>query len=415
MESETNMLNSGSKFNLVGKFNISEVEISLSASGLDTISLVIIIVTVVIVVVIMVVAIWLCLRKKPVPQEDQEQHVEIQIKQGESNSAQLKQFIKAENQSNAVENKDAAMNRMDVNQSELAGSTFSNIGDKSLNATERKLISNQEKGMSMRDSFREQESEQAEPNDRAEKKTPTNLTNIEASFRNDLYKIDTQGDKIKALIEGNLRPSEHNMADVNYYKPNEKTTKDIAAENIYNYTDGNRGDFYSEAAEENDPDIDNDPEVDYTDFHKKYYHQNNKENITFKNRNSNLTNKASLSISNNKTNPQTEVTNTKYTSNQKDMEQDMSPDEFYEDDEEENEEYKNYINNMNNYKNSKTQNQKEHKGSLSYKADNGDMLDELGKEVDDDYYYNFENTNKNSNNPPPIKKRRASTSKRKSK
>ena len=124
----------------------------------------------------------------------------------------------------------------------------------SMSTTDRKLLGQTIEPSSyrdMKDSF-----VIPEVNNENDREKAKNISYVEASFRNDLYNhVDTKEDKIKDLIEkANLahKPILEYRVEP---KEEEKTSKDHAAENIINYTDGNRADFYSEANEDNfDPD-----------------------------------------------------------------------------------------------------------------------------------------------------------------
>jgi hypothetical protein len=323
------------------KFDTSKIEVKISSAGLDLATLIIIIVCGVLGVIILVIGVFLCVRKKKqkIQEEDEKQKVEIEAKQ-EKNLAEMKQFIKVPNPEEKSFEEDNIKKEQDN----------TNYGEKS--TTDRKLLndrSNNTVDINTKDIFQLNIENEIKKSEASE---------LEASFRVDLYKLDTKQDKLKDLIDSNLNNPNKRGSVYQYeeHKNVEKTSKDLAADNINIYSEGNRGDFYSEAGDEPEPDLEHELEYyhsnsnQYQSYPKKNHEENKKymdHDDEFKDHN----NIFSMVMKNDKNAAKSNLTKatdaTKATSNNhKDMEQEMSPDEFNNDDEDYYE-YSQYIKNLN--------------------------------------------------------------------
>jgi hypothetical protein len=221
---------------------------------METTMLIIIIAGSVVFLIILGIIIYCCSKKKNEPDNKKDSEmVEIQVDINKKNTdhpiLNQKQNIQPENSFNAEEiYQNLKLPTKDI---PLKDSTTY-----SMSTTDRKLLGQSNEPSSyrdMKDSF-----VIVHDNEKAK-----NISYVEASFRNDLYNhVDTKEDKIKDLIEkANLA----NKPILEYRvepKEEEKTSKDLAAENIINYTEGNRADFYSEANEENFDPEEQDAEIE---------------------------------------------------------------------------------------------------------------------------------------------------------
>jgi hypothetical protein len=81
--------------------------------------------------------------------------------------------------------------------------------------------------------------------------------NAEASFKIAISNLDGRGEdkEIRELVTRKMAPQKvGNVRSSAVYSSNSGATKDIIANNIYNYTEGKREDFYTEGSEEQDED-----------------------------------------------------------------------------------------------------------------------------------------------------------------
>jgi hypothetical protein len=74
--------------------------------------------------------------------------------------------------------------------------------------------------------------------------------NAENNFKKAIQLIDAQDDKIKELLMHSPKyiPNKNINLEMFEKRVEEKTIKDIITNNIYNYTDGNREDYYTEGS-----------------------------------------------------------------------------------------------------------------------------------------------------------------------
>ena len=210
---------------------------------MDTLTIVIIAAAVIVLIIISII-VYLCIRKKSKSDiKNNEEQVEIEV-QVQNKPATLKQFIKVEDNKNKIQIKDI---------SGVSGTKDSGLF--SMSVTDRKLLNPASNDIFLKDSWDETKNEKER-----------NVSILEASFRNDLYKIDPKDDKIRNLTNKNNNHDKDESYNENEIEE-DKIPKDFIAENINNYTDGNRADFYSEAADEN---YNDEPEVE-VEMNYNYY------------------------------------------------------------------------------------------------------------------------------------------------
>jgi hypothetical protein len=220
-----------------GKFNITDINMTITSAGIDTATIIIIVVVIVLVIAILVFTIIICKRRSQRKKQEEKGQIEIEIKQKQDQPKQLKQFIvhvPLDQQSNISGMKDSTL-----------------IGDKSTSLTNRKLLAdsqlNDETARTSKGKALQMDMNSSFDGEGDNKFGNANIKeeNMGASFREAFNKIDQPQDKIKDLLRSKydktFQPSEGG-------KEPEKNTKDIAAGNISIYSDGNREDFYSQAS-----------------------------------------------------------------------------------------------------------------------------------------------------------------------
>jgi hypothetical protein len=358
---------------------------TINAAGIDTVTIIIIAVCGVILIIILIIAYFYCKKRDKAKVEDNQQ-IEINIKQKDEitnavdkDKPKGKNFIKLEpiNNKNNFKDENYEVENLDSestptpsrnkNPKELP-QNYAGLNDKSISMSisERKLLndmSNVSKvEIGMKDSYRLGITDRDNSiNNYNNDILNNNENNFEASFRMDLSKLDTKQDKIKYLIENNINninnvdnPSDlfNDISSPHKYhesKEAEKTSKDIIAQNICNYTSGNREEMYSEANSIEDNEDGDDAEVDYnsnnsyakrnsnnsyrfslgTNAGEKNENIENVDNtpnnmmmdgISFKNKETNFINKESPEAT------KSTARNSKYNTG-KDFEQDMTPEE----------------------------------------------------------------------------------------
>jgi hypothetical protein len=197
-------------------------------------------------IIIGVILYCVCRRKKtPPPPDKKEEVIEIQVAQPKTD--QVQEEVK-------FTPLDATNLDPSTNLKESHGQVNSTTDRKLLSTTlDHSFIKEPEK-----DDRIEQRSEKSQHGTKILKK-------LEADFKAELFRMDSKGDKLKELIEQNKNKI-IDISSIRSKKIEEKTSKELVANDIRVFTDGHRDDFYSEEAddeEQEDVEIDFNFNMDY--------------------------------------------------------------------------------------------------------------------------------------------------------
>jgi hypothetical protein len=133
----------------------------------------------------------------------------------------------------------------------------SNLKESQVNSTtDRKLLSTTVDQSYVKEHFREDKGSQKSEKSQHELKI---LKKLEADYKEELFRMDSKADKLKELLEQNKNKT-IDGSSIRSKKIEEKTSKEIVANDIRVFTEGHRENFYSE---EGDDDEQEDVEIDF--------------------------------------------------------------------------------------------------------------------------------------------------------